>query len=69
VIKDRTFCQGTGGDEAALFALEVFGMYENMARSKGWKFEILDIADTELKGCKVSGRRASLWRMKEPDLY
>jgi protein subunit release factor B len=40
-------------------------MYENMARSKGWKFEILDVANTELKGCKVSGRRALLWKRSE----
>ncbi|GAQ90747.1 Peptide chain release factor 1 [Klebsormidium nitens] len=54
---------GTGGDEAALFALEVFGMYESLARGKGWKFEVVDVNSTELKGCKeasaaISGRGA-----------
>ncbi len=43
---------GTGGDEAALFAAELFRMYDKYAVRKGWKFEIVSIAQTGLDGCK-----------------
>ncbi len=41
-----------GGDEAGLFASELFGMYQRYAGSQGWRFEVLDYADTELGGLK-----------------
>ena len=41
-----------GGDEAGLFAAELFGMYQRYAGSQGWRFEVLDYADTELGGLK-----------------
>lgn len=41
-----------GGDEAALFATELFAMYQKYAALRGWRFEILDYADTELGGLK-----------------
>ena len=41
-----------GGDEAGLFAAELFTMYQKYADSKGWKFEILDYGDTGLGGIK-----------------
>ncbi|RHY32212.1 hypothetical protein DYB32_002760 [Aphanomyces invadans] len=43
---------GTGGDEAALFAADVFRMYQKYAMLQGWKFEILTMSDTNLGGCK-----------------
>src|SRR5579871_4605169 len=43
---------GTGGDEAALFAAELFRMYEKYATRKGWKFEVVAVAQTGLDGCK-----------------
>jgi peptide chain release factor 1 len=43
---------GTGGDEAALFAAELFRMYQRYAELHGWKFELLDVADTGLGGVK-----------------
>lgn len=43
---------GTGGEEAALFAAQLFRMYQRFAGEKGWKFEILSIADTGLNGYK-----------------
>ncbi len=50
-----------GGDEAGLFAAELFAMYQRYADSKGWKFEILEYGDTGLGGIKeataeVNGR-------------
>ncbi|MGA9016623.1 MAG: peptide chain release factor 1 [Acetobacteraceae bacterium] len=41
-----------GGDEAALFATELFGMYQRYAEGKGWRWEILEYNDTELGGLK-----------------
>ena len=41
-----------GGDEAGLFAAELFAMYLKYADSKGWRFEILEYGDTGLGGIK-----------------
>ena len=41
---------GTGGDEAALFARDLFEMYRRFAEQMGWKFETLDLEPTELGG-------------------
>jgi peptide chain release factor 1 len=43
---------GTGGDEAALFAGNLFQMYKKHAEIKGWKMEILSANPTELGGFK-----------------
>jgi peptide chain release factor 1 len=43
---------GAGGDEAAIFAGELFRMYSRYADSKRWKIEILDSNDTEQGGVK-----------------
>ena len=43
---------GTGGDEAALFARDLYEMYKHFSESKGWKMEILDHSPTELGGFK-----------------
>jgi peptide chain release factor 1 len=51
---------GTGGDEASLFAANLFSMYQKFADINNWKFEILSISETGLKGikeviCNISG--------------
>jgi peptide chain release factor 1 len=43
---------GTGGDEAALFASDLFRMYSRFAETRGWKFEIMNSNETELGGLK-----------------
>jgi peptide chain release factor 1 len=43
---------GTGGDEAALFAAELFRMYTRYAEAHGWKAEPLSISDTGIGGMK-----------------
>ncbi|TWT36124.1 Peptide chain release factor RF1 [Posidoniimonas corsicana] len=43
---------GTGGDEAALFARDLYEMYKRHAEAKGWKLEIMDASATELGGFK-----------------
>ncbi len=41
-----------GGDEAGLFAAELFDMYQKYSEAHGWRFEILEYADTGLGGLK-----------------
>ena len=41
---------GTGGDEAGLFAAELFRMYQRYADRHGWKFEPIDINETDVGG-------------------
>jgi peptide chain release factor 1 len=43
---------GTGGEEAALFARDLYDMYKHYCESKGWKVEVLDMNSTELGGFK-----------------
>lgn len=43
---------GAGGDEAALFAAELYRSYQYYADRRGWKFEILEIAETGIGGYK-----------------
>ncbi len=38
--------QGTGGEEAALFASDLLRMYTRFAELKGWKFEIIDLSES-----------------------
>jgi peptide chain release factor 1 len=52
---------GTGGEEAALFAANLFRMYQRYAESHGWKFEIMNLSETGIGGFKeaiasISGR-------------
>ena len=43
---------GTGGDEAALFAMDLLEMYQRYAEIKGWTFEILQKTETDIGGIK-----------------
>ncbi|MEX4008856.1 MAG: peptide chain release factor 1 [Neoaquamicrobium sediminum] len=52
---------GTGGDEAALFAGDLYRMYERYAASRGWRFELVSASEGEVGGFKeaiatVSGK-------------
>ncbi|HHZ10453.1 MAG TPA: peptide chain release factor 1 [Rhizobiales bacterium] len=52
---------GTGGDEAALFAGDLFRMYERYAAAKGWKVELVSASEGDAGGYKeiiatISGR-------------
>jgi peptide chain release factor 1 len=54
---------GTGGDEASLFAAELFRMYARYAEKRGWRVEILELSESEAGGIKevsaiVEGRGA-----------
>ena len=43
---------GAGGDEAALFAAEIYRMYQHYAETKNWKTEIMECDDTGIGGMK-----------------
>jgi peptide chain release factor 1 len=43
---------GTGGDEAALFAADLFRMYSRYAEQHGWKTEIISMSENDLGGYK-----------------
>ena len=52
---------GTGGDEAALFAADLFGMFKGFAGVQGWKFEVVEASESDIGGykeiiCEVTGR-------------
>ena len=41
-----------GGDEAALFAMELYRLYSRYAERRGWKLEVLDLSETNLGGIR-----------------
>jgi peptide chain release factor 1 len=43
---------GTGGDEASLFAGDLYEMYKRYADKQGWKVEVMDFAGTEMGGVR-----------------
>jgi peptide chain release factor 1 len=53
---------GAGGDEAALFAADLFRMYNRYAERQGWRLEVLNLSDSGAGGIKevtalIEGRR------------
>ncbi len=56
---------GVGGDEAAIWAGDLLGMYERWASSHGWKWEVMDCAGADMGGCReaiVSVRGHGVWQ-------
>jgi peptide chain release factor 1 len=54
---------GTGGDEAALFAADLFRMYSRYAERQGWKVDVLNLSESGTGGIKeviamIEGRNA-----------
>ena len=43
---------GTGGDEAGLFASDLFAMYEKLSLKHKWKFEVMEVSETSVGGYK-----------------
>ncbi len=43
---------GTGGDEAALFVADLFGMYKGYASKQGWKLEVVEASESDIGGYK-----------------
>ena len=55
---------GTGGDEAALFAADLFRMYTRFCERRGWKVEPLDLSEGKLGGLK-----AAVFAARGPKVY
>jgi len=55
---------GTGGDEASLFARDLYNMYVKYAEKQGWKVEQLDFSPTEM-----GGFREIIINIKGPDVW
>lgn len=54
---NRTSCilevrAGTGGDEAALFARDLYEMYKHFCEDRGWKTDLMSMSPTEMGGFK-----------------
>ena len=43
---------GTGGDEAGLFAADLFAMYDKLSIKHKWKFEVMEVSETNVGGYK-----------------
>ncbi len=55
---------GTGGDEAALFAADLFRMYGRYADIKGWKVEYIEVNATE-----IGGYKEVIFSVRSPEAY
>jgi peptide chain release factor 1 len=55
---------GTGGDEAALFAGDLFRMYTRYAETRGWKLEVISISEGSQGGVKEA-----IFVVRGPDAY
>ena len=65
---------GTGGDEAALFAGDLFRMYQRFTERQGWKWEVMSVSETGTGGMKeaivsVEGRGAYGWLKHESGVH
>lgn len=65
---------GTGGEEAALFAAELFRMYQRFAETHRWKVEVMEQSATGLGGIKevialISGERVYSWLKYERGVH
>ena len=50
---------GTGGDEAGLFAADLFRMYQRYAELRGWRFELIDASETGIGAYKEASAAIS----------
>ncbi|KAF7123846.1 hypothetical protein RHSIM_Rhsim12G0087500 [Rhododendron simsii] len=50
---------GTGGEEASLFAMDIFKMYERYSLKTGWKFDVVEITESDVKGYKEASAAIS----------
>ncbi len=65
---------GTGGEEAALFAADLFRMYSRYAESKGWRVELLNVQESDSGGFKeiiasISGKHVYSWLKFESGVH
>ncbi|KAJ0049540.1 hypothetical protein Pint_16714 [Pistacia integerrima] len=51
--------KGTGGEDASFSAMDIFKMYERYLQKKGWKFDVIDVTESDLRGYKEAGAAIS----------
>lgn len=65
---------GVGGEEAALFAADLYRMYAMYSEKQGWRLELVSVSHTELGGikelsCQISGESAYLCLCQESGVH
>jgi len=65
---------GTGGNEATLFAQEIFRMYTKYSEGRGWKVEVLSANPSDVGGLKevvaiIEGKKAYSWLKHESGVH
>ncbi|PSR84955.1 Peptide chain release [Actinidia chinensis var. chinensis] len=50
---------GTGGEDASMFAMDIFKMYERYSLKNSWKFDVVEVAESDLKGYKEASAAIS----------
>ena len=65
---------GEGGDEASLFAMELYNMYAKLCKKRGWQIRIFNINNTESGGMKegvfeISGNGVATWLNTESGVH
>ncbi|KAJ0106057.1 hypothetical protein Patl1_19366 [Pistacia atlantica] len=50
---------GKGGEDASLSAVDIFKMYERYSQKKGWKFDVIDVTESDLRGYKEASAAIS----------
>ncbi|KAJ0105238.1 hypothetical protein Patl1_19379 [Pistacia atlantica] len=54
-----SYGKGTGGEDASLSAMDIFKMYERYSQKKGWKFDVIDVTESDLRGYKEASAAIS----------
>ncbi|KAJ0048933.1 hypothetical protein Pint_16732 [Pistacia integerrima] len=54
-----SYGKGTGGEDASLSAVDIFKMYERHSQKKGWKFDVIDVTESDLRGYKEASAAIS----------
>ncbi|XP_031275313.1 uncharacterized protein LOC116133763 isoform X2 [Pistacia vera] len=55
----RFYSTGAGGEDASLSAVDIFKMYERYSQKKGWKFDVIDLTESDLRGYKEASAAIS----------
>ncbi|KAJ0049103.1 hypothetical protein Pint_16677 [Pistacia integerrima] len=54
-----SYSKGTAGEDASLSAMDIFKMYERYSQKKGWKFDVIDVTESDLRGYKEASAAIS----------
>ncbi|KAJ0105434.1 hypothetical protein Patl1_19384 [Pistacia atlantica] len=54
-----SYGKGTGGEDSSLSAMDIFKMYERYSQKKGWKFDVIDVTESDLRGYREASAATS----------